>query len=329
MAKTAMQKTKILQLMQIMLENTDDEHGLTLEEIIRMLGNCGIDAERKALYDDFDVLRKFGIDIEMRRDKATRYYVVSRNFELPELKLLVDAVQASKFITHKKSVELIKKITSNASRYQAQKLQRQVFVSNRIKTMNESIYYTVDYIHEAINTNSKISFQYCEWNEKKVKEPKYNGKLYILSPFALVWDDENYYMIAYDSELNLTRHYRVDKMQKLTILEEKRDGSEFFRDFDAAVYTKKTFGMFNGKEEYVTLRCKNSLAGVIIDRFGQDTTFYYADEEHFDICVKVAVSHLFFSWVMNFGKDIKIASPDYIKDEFIKALKESLSLYND
>lgn len=327
MAKTSYGKLKILRLWQILTENTDDEHGLTLDEIMCELHAYGIDAERKALYDDIDVLRQFGVDIEKRKDKTTRYHVVSRDFELPELKLLVDAVQASKFITRKKSLELIKKLSANTSRHQAQKLQRQVFVTNRIKTMNESIYYSVDYIHEAINANSKISFQYCEWNEKKQKAPRHNGALYVVSPWALSWDDENYYMIAYDSEQKMIRHYRVDKMQRLSVLDEGRDGAELFRDFDVALYSKKTFSMFNGSVSHVTLRCKNSLAGVIIDRFGEDTVFVRHGDTHFDICVDVAVSPLFFAWVAGFGEDIEIISPDEVKCKFVEHLKKTIAMY--
>jgi predicted DNA-binding transcriptional regulator YafY len=327
MAKTSHQKAKMLHLAQILLENTDDEHGLTRDEITAELNERGISAERKTLYDDIEVLKQFGIDIEMRKDKVTRYHVISRDFELPELKLLVDAVQASKFITRKKSTELIKKISANTSRYNAQKLNRQVFVSNRIKTMNESIYYSVDYIHEAINSNSKISFQYFDWNEKKQKEFRHDGKRYCVSPWALSWDDENYYMIGYDEDK--IKHYRVDKMASLAILDEKRDGEDVFRDFDTAVYSKKTFGMFAGEEETVTLRCADKMAGVIIDRFGQETAFFHREAGFFEVHVPVAVSPLFFAWVMNFGEDVKIISPQHVKEEFVKSLSQTLAQYKE
>lgn len=176
MAKKSNQKIKLLYLMKILLENTDDEHGMTLAEISDALGEYSIDAERKTLYDDIDVLCLFGLDIEKRKGKSVTYHVISREFELPELKLLVDAVQSSRFITHKKSNELIKKIEGFASRYEAQELQRQVFVSNRIKAMNESIYYAVDYIHDAINRDAKIAFQYFTWDEHKQKKLRHDGK---------------------------------------------------------------------------------------------------------------------------------------------------------
>ncbi len=327
MAKGTNQKIKILYLMKILLERTDDEHGLTLEEISSALYEYGVEAERKTLYDDIETLRTFGIDVEKRKAKSVTYHIVSRDFEIAELKLLVDAVQSSKFITHKKSSQLIKKIESFASKYEAQQLHRQVYVANRIKTMNESIYYTVDYIHEAIVENKKVSFNYFEWNEKKEKQLRHDGKRYIISPFALTWDDENYYLIGYDSEACKIKHYRVDKMLKMKVENEKRDGAELFSDFDMALYSKKTFGMFSGREDVVTIRCNNKLAGVVIDRFGEDVTIMPGNDDYFVFSVKVYISRQFFAWLMNFGSDMKILSPDYARDEFISLAKECLGQY--
>lgn len=327
MAKKSNQKIKLLYLMKILLENTDDEHGMTLAEISDALGEYGIDAERKTLYNDIEVLCLFGLDIEKRKGKSVTYHVISREFELPELKLLVDAVQSSRFITHKKSNELIKKIEGFASRYEAQELQRQVFVSNRIKAMNESIYYAVDYIHDAINRDAKIAFQYFTWDEHKQKKLRHDGKIYLISPWALTWDDENYYMIGYDSDENKIKHYRVDKMTKIQPTEEKRDGAEFFADFDMALYSKQTFGMYGGREETVTLRCENKLANVMIDKFGFDTAFSNITDTHFDMRVKVFVSPVFLTWIMNFGADITILSPESVKDELTALASDVLAQY--
>ena len=320
-------KLKILYLMRLLLERTDERHGLTAEEIMTELGELGISVERKALYSDLEALRTFGIDIEMRKEGATRYHVVSRDFEMPELKLLVDTVQSSKFITPKKSMELIKKLEALASVHEARQLQRQVFVAGRIKTMNESIYYTVDIIHEAINTNSKITFQYFEWNVEKEKVLRHDGKLYCVSPFALTWDDENYYLIAYDTENSQIRHYRVDKMVRIRVRDERRDGAERFRDFDMAQYSKKTFGMFRGQEELVTLRCKNRLAGIVIDRFGRETTFHKVDADWFEVRVRVAISPLFLTWVLNFGAEMEIVSPEGVRAEMVELLRSTLAQY--
>lgn len=327
MPKSANQKIKILYLLKIFLENTDEEHGMTLKELEEALAVMGVKAERKTLYDDIETLRLFGIDIEKRKGIAVTYHVVSRDFELPELKLLIDAVQSSKFISEKKSRELIDKLSSLMSRFDATKLRRQVYVANRVKSDNETIYYGVDEIHEAINQNKKISFLYFEWNEKKEKVLRHEGKRYIVSPHALTWDDENYYMIGYDGDEEKIKHYRVDKMQKIALIDEKRDGDELFCGFDMALYSKKTFGMFGGIEESVTLRCKNRLAGVVIDRFGEDVTFLKSGNEHFEVHVKVHVSPLFFGWVLNFGDGIEIVSPNSVREKYSSLLKETLERY--
>ena len=327
MARGAGQKIKILYLMKIMYELTDDEHGLTVAEIAEELERYGITAERKALYDDIETLCEFGMDIEKRKEKSVTYHVVSRDFEMPELKLLVDAVQSSKFITHKKSNELIHKLSGFSSKYQGTALERQVYVSNRIKTMNESIYYTVDYIHEAISDNVKIRFQYFEWTHKKEKRLRHDRKIYCVSPWALTWDDENYYLVAYDSDCGEIRHYRVDKMLNISLTEEKRDGREVFGDFDMAMYSRKTFGMYGGEEERITLKCKHHLAGVIIDRFGMDTMFFNTTEDSFEVNVKVAVSPMFLSWVMNFGSDMKVLSPKSVQEKIVNQANEIVAQY--
>ena len=239
----------------------------------------------------------------------------------------MDAVQSSKCITANKSNQLIGKIESLASSHQARDLQRQVFVSSRIKTMNESIYYSVDDIHRAINDNAQISFQYFEWDTKKEKVLRHGGKTYRVSPWGLAWEDENYYLIAYDPEAGKIKHYRVDKMLRLRVLDEKREGAEVFGDLDMGLYSKKTFAMFGGKDELVTLRCKNNLANIIIDRFGRDIVISTHDSEHFDVMVRVAVSPHFLSWLMTFPDRVKIVEPAWVKEEYIKLAKEALREY--
>lgn len=326
MPKSVNQKIKILYILRLFLENTDEEHGLTLKEIETALSEMGVTVERKTLYDDIETLRLFGIDVEKRTEKrSTTYHVVSRDFELPELKLLIDAVECSKFISEKKSRELIDKLSSLVSRHDAARLRRQVYVANRVKTDNERIYYSVDYIHEAINTNKKISFLYFEWNEKKEKVLRHGGKRYVISPHALTWDDENYYMIGYDSEANLIKHFRVDKMQNIALIEEVRDGEKLFSGFDMALYSKKTFGMYGGREESVTLRCKNRMSGVIVDRFGEDVVFLKSDSEHFEVHVKVHISPNFFGWLLGVSDGISITAPENVKNEFHTLLRDTLS----
>lgn len=329
MAKSSNQKLKVLYLLNIMKELTDENHGLTIMQILEELQKYGIRAERKSIYGDFEALRDFGLTIEKRTGKNVTYHLAERDFELPELKLLVDAVQSSKFITHKKSSTLIKKIEGLTSKYEAQQLQRQVFVANRIKTMNESIYYVIDEIHRAISDDKKISFKYFEWNMKKERQYRRNGKIYVVSPWALTWDDENYYMIAFDDESSIIKHYRVDKMYGLKITDKRRMGAELFENFDMALYSKKTFGMYGGRDEQVTLKCKDKMAGVIIDRFGQDVIMYEAGEEQFEVSVRVSVSPLFLTWIMNFGGDVKILSPQSVIDDYVKLAKAALKLYEE
>ena len=326
MAKKSNQKIKLLYLMKILLENTDDEHGMTLAEISDALGEYSIDAERKTLYDDIDVLCLFGLDIEKRKGKSVTYHVISREFELPELKLLVDAVQSSRFITHKKSNELIKKIEGFASRYEAQELQRQVFVSNRIKAMNESIYYNVDALHSAIAAGSRITFRYFDWDITGKKKYRHEGKRYQISPWALLWDDENYYLVGYDAEHGERRHYRVDKMEAITQTGEERLGKELFSHFDPAEYSRKVFGMYGGEPQQITLQFATNMANIVFDRFGRDRILT-PTPAGFTITVEVVPSPQFFAWLTGLGTSVQVLSPQPVARQFQAHLRSVLALY--
>ena len=328
MPKGTNQKFKLYRLAQIMQENTDDSHYMTMPEIMVELKKYGITAERKSIYSDLKDLEQMGIEVQGEKTgKYYQYHVVNRPFELAELKLLVDAIQSSKFITEKKSYALIKKLETLASKYDAQKLQRQVYVSGRIKTMNESIYYTVDAIHNAISENKKIKFQYFQWNAKKEMELRHNGAWYHISPWGLSWDDENYYLVGYDTDAGMIKHYRVDKMLHIKISDESREGKEHFKKLDMADYAKKSFGMFGGKEQTVKLSVHNKLAGVIIDRFGKDVMMIPADEEHFNVNVDVRVSRQFLGWVFSLGSDIQIVGPDDVVEQMRKEIARSVEQY--
>lgn len=312
----ANQRLKQLCLMNILLENTDEEHSMTMPEIVAALGTYGITAERKSIYEDIEALRLYGIDIIGEKSGRTfLYHVGSRDFEIAELKLLVDSVQSSKFITAKKSNELIGKIEKLASKYEARQLQRQVYVSGRIKTMNESIYYNVDVIHSAIANNVKIKFQYFQWTVDKKQELRHGGEYYLISPWALSWDDENYYLIGYDHKAGIIKHYRVDKMLKISESQEVREGKKFFKEFDMAVYAKKMFGMFDGTEQNVRIECVNAFAGVMIDRFGKSVSMIKVDDEHFAVNVTVAVSRQFLSWIISLGEGVVITGPDCVVEQ--------------
>ena len=327
MAKSYNQKMKILYLMQAFQENTDETHVLSMKEILEILEEYGIRAERKSIYDDIEMLRVFGLDIVYRKEPPSGYYLASHSFELPELKLLVDAVQSSKFITERKSAELIRKIEGLTSRHEAQQLQRQVFVANRIKTMNESIYYNVDKIHGAILADVKIRFRYFEWTVEKQMHLKKSGEEYCISPWALTWADENYYLIGYDEEAGIVKHYRVDKMLSIELTEEKRVGQEHFEHFDTANFAKKTFGMFGGEEQEVCLEFENRFIGVVIDRFGKDVAIRRKDEIYFYVRVKVVVSPQFFGWLSGLGTGVKIVTPEAVQLEYRKFLQGLLGQY--
>jgi predicted DNA-binding transcriptional regulator YafY len=323
------QKLKMLYLVKIFSEETDDTHGLTMPEIVSKLAAYGVNADRKTLYQDFELLRDFGIDIIATQEGRNFYYNIgSREFELPELKLLVDSVQSAKFITDRKSNQLIKKLESLVSVHEAKQLHRQVLITGRIKTMNESIYYNVDKLHEAINENKQIKFRYFEWNLKKEMEPRYDGMWYQRSPWALMWDDERYYLVVYDSKHEDITHYRVDKMMDIRIVDEPREGRDAFKEFNIAHYTNTLFGMYAGDETKVMLEAENRLVSVIIDRFGKDIIIVPVDDEHFRTTVTVAVSKQFFGWIMAIDGDVRIIGPDSVVEK-MKAEIDRLSKIYD
>ncbi|HJC24483.1 MAG TPA: WYL domain-containing protein [Candidatus Eisenbergiella merdavium] len=328
MPKGTHQKFKLYRLAQIMLENTDDEHYITMPEIMDGLGRYEITADRKSIYTDLRDLEALGIEVEGEPvGNRYHYHVVNRPFELPELKLLVDAIQSSRFITERKSNALIRKLERLVSRYDAQKLQRQVYVSGRIKTMNESIYYIVDTIHNAISENRKIRFQYFQWNVKKEMELRHGGVWYHISPWGLSWDNENYYLIGFDSGAGRIKHYRVDKMLRIRISEEEREGKEHFEKLDMADYSKKSFGMFGGEEQTVRLLVDDSLAGVIIDRFGKDVMLIPAEEGRFTVNVEVHVSGQFLGWIFSLGEKVRILSPDGVAEQMRREAERLIAQY--
>lgn len=289
MAKGSNQKLKIVYLIKILTEKTDEQHSITMNEIISELKAYGVNAERKSLYNDIENLRQYGLDIVGEQHDRTYYYYL-------------------------------------ASKYQASQLQHQVYVSQRVKTTNEKIYYNVDKIHTAIDRNSMISFQYFQWNVKKEMVLRKDGEPYIVSPWALTWDDENYYMVAIDSSDEKVKHFRVDKMLNIEFLDKPRLGGEKFsgQNADVGLYAKKVFGMFSGEEEIIKLECKNEMAGVIIDRFGKDTMFIPKDDERFTANVKVIVSNQFISWIFSLGDGVKIVGPEDILEK-VKTEVERLS----
>ena len=311
-------KTKLLYLARLFMEQTDEDNALTLSEINERLEGYGIKpVDRKTLYGDFEELRAFGLDIisETRNGKGY-YFLGGRLFELPELKLLVDTVQSARFMTEKKSRELISKLEQLTSKAQAQQLHRQVLISGRIKSMNESIYYNVDRINEAINLDSQIQFQYFQWDVNKKMILRHDGSKYTVSPWTLVFDDDNYYLVGYEE--GKIKHYRVDKMLNITSTGMPRKGKAHFHE---AEYTHKSvFGMYGGDITSVTLEAENWMAGIIIDRFGLDTPMAPVSKTRFQAIIEVAVSQQFFGWLIGLGPDIRLVGPTPV----IRQMKEHI-----
>jgi predicted DNA-binding transcriptional regulator YafY len=318
MPKSDNQKLKTLYILDILTQYTDAEHGVTMPEIIKKLEDLGVSAERKSIYNDIFLLREYyGADIEtVRTGGGTEYRLMSRTFELPELKLLVDAVEASKFITRKKSDQLVSKLRTLAGKHASELLKGQVVVADRIKTMNESIYYNVDAVNEAIHTGKQLAFLYFEWLPDGSKRLRRDGAEYVVNPCTLCWDDENYYLIAVED--GILKHYRVDKMQSIRILDKPVVRSEAYDNFDAASYSKTVFGMYGGIEQMLTLRCTQSLVGAVFDRFGHLPL--RKNEDGFEFTVKLRVSPQFFGWLSGFAGDISIVSPQSVKDEYVEYL---------
>ena len=331
MAKNPKQKQKLLYIMKLFMEKTDEDYGITVADIIDYLAAYDIAAERKSIYDDIETLRDFGLDIvKTKVGKISLFSLVSRDFEIQELKLLVDAVQSSKFITQRKSRELIKKIEGLSSENQAKELHRQVIVANRVKNSNEEIYRNIDSISRAINHRRKISFYYTMWQisrtgaKKIVRVRRHDGMRYLLTPKALTWDDENYYLIAYDAASDKLKHFRVDKMEDIKVEELRADSAKAVDKFDLAAYTKQVFGMYGGELVNVKLRFDDSLVGVVVDRFSDKVFISPNADGTFTVSTEVMLSPQFFGWLFSFGDKAKLLTPKSAKEAF-KAYLDSVS----
>lgn len=324
MSKSDGQKLKILYVKQFLEEHSDEDHPVTTQEIQDHLASRGIQAERKSIYNDIACLQDFGLDIIHKPGRSGGYFLAARTFELPELKLLVDAVQSSRFLTTKKSSQLVNKLSTLASTHQSASLRRQLLVSGRVKTMNESIFYNVDHIHEAIAKNAQIRFQYFDWSTDGKRIPRPDA--YVASPYTLVWDDEYYYLVAHSERHGIT-HYRVDKMQDIQILNQPRSISPEAKRLDQAKYGRNVFGMFGGETLSVKMRFHRSLAGVIIDRFGQDSMLIPDGPDHFTFTSEIAVSPIFLGWIAGFGSRAKILYPQSVIDAFLDLCGPSVEQY--
>lgn len=323
MAKSSNQKTKLLHLCQYLLRQTDEDHPATVAQLIDALARAGIKAERKSIYDDLEALRQFGLDVQCRKGKSPGWFVGERDFQLPEVKLLMDAVQSSRFLTQKKSDVLIRKLEGLASVHQAAQLQRQVYVSGRIKVMNESIYYNVDKLHTALAGQKAITFQYFDYDIFRQKVFRQGGKRYTVSPYGLIWNSENYYLVAFDHAHREMRHYRVDKMTEIAVTSMDREGRDRYPDFQLAQYGQKHFGMYSGREITVTLRGRRDMAGVVWDRFGQEVILVPDGETHFTVTLSVVMSPQFFGWLFGLDGGLVLTGPQEAVDAYRQKLSDA------
>ncbi|MEA4954013.1 MAG: WYL domain-containing protein [Pseudoflavonifractor sp.] len=324
MAKQSGQKAKLLVVRQLLLERGDEDRPISTEEFIEALERREISAERKSIYRDMETLRDLGMDVQFRKGKNGGWFLGQRDFELPELKLLVDAVQSSRFISRKKSDALIRKLEGLTSISQARQLQRQVYVDRRVKTENEGVYYAIDKLHTAIAAGRAVTFQYYDYNVKKEKVFRREGKRYTVSPYGLIWSDENYYLVGWDHAVRELRHYRVDKTACLTVTCMSRSGDENCRKFDLAEYGQRHFHMFSGQKGNVRLRCENRLVNVMIDRFGQEVMLIPDGPDHFTLTVEAAVSPQFYGWLFGLGSGVSLTGPDWAVEEWQGLLRAAL-----
>jgi predicted DNA-binding transcriptional regulator YafY len=309
------------------MEETDEEHGVTMEDILSYLDSNGVSAERKSIYDDFDTLRDFGFDILSKKSKTTEYYIASRDFEHEELTLLVDAVQSSRFLTEKKSAALIRKLEKLTSRHLAKHIDNEVYVVGRIKAQNESIYYNLNTIQSALSSGHRLSFQYSYYDMHKKKVPSKDGKSYLVDPIGLTYVDENYYLITYNEKWEDLVTYRVDRMMKISVTLEPATKPPKELNFDLADYCKRAFNMFDGEKVHAELLIHKSLVNAMIDRFGKDVQINPVDDDTATVHVPITASGPFFGWLTQFGQAIAINAPEELAVRYKEYLEGIAEMY--
>jgi predicted DNA-binding transcriptional regulator YafY len=328
MPRYSNQKMKPLYLARILLEHTDENNVMTAQDIINALAKYDVPADRKSIYDDIDALKKYGLDIELRRGTDGGYYIASRDFELPELKLLVDAVQSSRLITGRKSDALIKKLAKLTSSAQAKQLKRQVHIQGRAKALNESVYYTIDSIHEAINEGKQIKFRYFYYNVSKKRVYSKGDKSYIRTPVALCWNDDNYYLVTFYPQFEIPfATYRVDRMSDVEVLDAKAEKCNKTR-FNITEYIRKNFGMFTGESVTAKIIFDESLVNVVLDQFGTDTPLHKTNDGKFIVNAEVSASPVFLGWIFQFGDLVEILEPESLRNAMLKMSKTCQEKYS-
>jgi len=329
MPRSTNQKLKMLYLMQTFLEHTDENNALTAQGLINALAAYDISANRKSIYNDIEALRKYGLDITLRNGKNGGYFLSTREFELAELKLLVDAVQSSRLITGKKSRELIKKLSKLTSANQSKHLNRHVYISGRAKSLNETVYYSIDTIHTAINEGNKISFMYFDYSINKKRVYRRNGQVYVRTPVAMCWNEDKYYLVTYSPKFNTPfGSYRVDRMATVELLNEKADDYDR-KAFSISNYINQTFGMFAGEVVTAQIAFDISLVSVILDYFGSDTRLTDIGGNRFSVSVDISASPVFLSWVFQFGEKAEILAPESLRFAMREIIKTGSGIYGE
>ena len=314
-------KLRALCILKILYELSDVDHQLSTSEIAELLEEkYGLKVYRTTINSDIEQLRQFGIDICINKSTQNRYFIDGRLFDVPELKLLIDAVESSKFITEKKSKELVEKLGTLASQNSSTDLKRNLCIEGRLKPVNEQIYYIVDALNDAINQGKKVSFQYFQYNVKKEQKLRHDGEVYVFSPYTLVWNGDYYYVIGYSDKHQDIGSFRVDRIYKQPRIL-KEDAVPLPEDFEEAEYVKTMFHMYSKKPETVELICDNDIMDTIIDKFGEDVKTYAYNLSSFKAEVEVATSHVFYSWVFGFGGRVKIKGPESVKREYEEMVK--------
>ena len=313
---------RMLLLLRFLYEHSSEENPVSAMDILEFWNSKGIHTDRKSVYGDIAVLKEFGVDIVQHGKRQNLYFIGSRLFELPELKLLVDAVESSHFITRKKSEDLLRKLAVLASREQVWQLERPVYMEGTAKQDNEGIYYIVDMIHTAIQEQKQITFQYIEYTPEKKRVLKHEGYRYFFSPYALIWSRDFYYAVGWSEKHDKLAQFRVDRMTCVNLIERP---AVSIPDFDPATYVHQVFGMYGTEPQTVELLCDNYTMRSIIDRFGEDAQTELADPGHFKATVNVAPSPPFFAWVFTFDGAIRIIEPPEIVAKYQEMARNSAS----
>lgn len=325
-------KMKLLRVWDILRDHSDEDHPISAAEICRHLEKYGIPAERKGIYKDIEILQDYGLDIIPTKTPTAGYFLAERDFEIPEIQLIADAVQAANFITPKKTRQLLGKLESKLSCEQSKDIRRSIYIDNRNKCDNEEIYYSIDVIHKAINAKKKIKFQYCKVTLPKEGKATEVGKELVISPYALTWANDRYYLVGNNAKYDNLIHLRVDKMKQVEMTDEKirhfSQVSEYKTSFNIADYSKKAFNMFGGKEVILDLRCDDSLIDQMWDKFGRDIYIRNRSDGRFTFSAKALLSEGLVAWILQFGKSVTVISPAELAKMVCDTAKETVEQYN-